>query len=398
MSHPYCLQNKHCLEYIIDNVAYLFDDTVMRIQIESFVKALPITVNKQLIKKEPFDISTVDDELKEKILSLPITPIDFLIHSVATDYPANLQELQKNPKMISLGKEIRKRNFSKKLIERLARLAEYFAIFFYESRTHTIWRAVLDSVIKAPFTPENLLQYLDTLYRRDAAEYIKFYALLSQNSSLTRVIYLIDAMQDDEHTGKNQQETEGTGPETEEIMSIPKLNHYAHHWFPDIVLSSIKKNLIYKTTLEKVYEELHDWKERNQFAELFNNYPMYQEVPENPQKINPLYNDILYALLNHKKVPAKILQQEVDNNDPMIRKLIALAPNSSLPILNKLQTDGDKHVRTIAIFYYTLRKKEKELQKAVEKEESEDRKKNNTLILPKQILDNFKGTKETDYY
>ena len=157
-SHPYCLENRNCLEFIIEGVTYLFDDSVTKNQIESFVKNLPITINKQLISKEPFDITTLDEAIRNKILESDIVPIDFLLPIIVQNFPTNLQELQKNTKFIEFGKEIRKRNFSKKTIEKLSRLALYFSIFFYESRSHPFWKVVLDSLLKAPYTPEILLQ------------------------------------------------------------------------------------------------------------------------------------------------------------------------------------------------------------------------------------------------
>ena len=38
-------------------------------------------------------------------------------------------------------------------------------------------------------------------------------------------------------------------------MSISQLNHYAHHWFPGIVVTALKHPDMYKTTLDKSYEE-----------------------------------------------------------------------------------------------------------------------------------------------
>ena len=78
-SHPYCLQNRSCLEFIIDRINYLFDDAVSKSEIEHFVKQLPITVNKKLIKKEPLSILDLDEDTQTKILATSIIPIDFLL-------------------------------------------------------------------------------------------------------------------------------------------------------------------------------------------------------------------------------------------------------------------------------------------------------------------------------
>lgn len=361
-------------------------------EIESFVKKLPITINKLLIRKEPLDQTTLDDDVREKVFSSTITPIDFLLPSVVTDYPTNIQLLQKNEKMLALGKEIRKRNFSKNLIDRLSRLAQYFAIFFYESRKTPIWRAVLDSVIKAPFTPELLLQYLDTLFRRDASEYLNFYKLISQNTRLTRIIYLIESMETETESNQTKEKSE-----SEEIMSLPKLNNYSHHWFPGIVLATVHHPLLYKTTIEKVYDEFHNWKTRLEYSSVFRKYPFYTIEPENPQKINPLFNNIQEAILKHKKVSGKILQQEMNNPDPKIRKLVVLSPNISISILQKLQQDSDENIRKLALFKHTLMKKEKEMEKELEKENEEGTTKTKVPVSPAAISDTITEHRQTKY-
>ncbi len=395
-SHPYCLQNKSCLEYIIQGVNYLFDENVSKGEIQNFVLQLPITLNKRLIKKEPILLSELDEELQGKILSSNIIPIDFLLPNVVLDYPNNLQKLQKHEKMISLGKEIRKRNFTSTLIDRLVPLALYFAIFFYESRTHPIWRAVLDSIIKAPFSPEKLLQYLDYLYRRDASEYMKFYATLSQNSSLTRIIYLIESMKS-RKTGTSEPEKQGESEE-EEVMSLSQLNHYAHHWFPGIVLASIKHPDIYKTTLEKVHEELYNWMDLYQPTDLFNQFEFYQDIPPNPQRINPLYLDILLVILSSSKAPSKLLHVESINSDKTVRRTIVLSPNITLTILSQLQNDQDEYVRKIAQFKLSLMRKEKEIMKNVSSQVDIDNNKTKAIIAPNHIKDVFKNNPESKYY
>lgn len=395
-SYPYCLQNKNCLEFIIERVRYLFDDEVPKGEIEKFVRQLPITLNKRLIKKEPIILSELDPDLQQKILSSSLVPIDFLLPNIVLDYPNNLQQLQKNEKMISLGKEIRKRNFSTTLIEKLDRLAFYFAIFLYESRTHPIWRAVIDSVIKAPFTPEKLLQYLDTLYRRNASEYMKFYATLSQNSSLTRIIYLIEAMSSQKESSSATDSQEKT--EEEDIMSLPKLNHYAHHWFPGIVLASIKHPDVYKTTLEKVYDELYRWEELYQSLDPFTQYEFYQSQPENPQKINPLYLDILQALLTSTKIPSKLLAKEIHNTNLTIRKTIVLSATVTSTILNQLQNDQDEVIRKIAQYKLVLLKKEKEILKNVPAGDDTDDDKTKPIISPNHLKNVFKEYPDSQYY
>lgn len=387
------MQNKSCLEFIIEGVGYLFDESVKKAEIEYFVKLLPIDLNKKLIKKDIIDLTELPEEIQEKISNFSFIPIDFLITSVVQNFPERLKELQKNPTMIAFGKDIRKRNFSKKMIDKLHRLAIYFAIFFYESREHTIWRSVIDSLIKAPFTPEQLLKLLDSLYRRDAREYLAFYSVLSQNSSLTRISYLINSMQQEET--KKPGTTESQTPE--EIMSISKLNHYAHHWFPGIVLASVKHPNLYKTTLEKVYEELFKWTTLYQSMDGFHQYHLYDNQPETPQKINPQQNEILMALLSHNKIPSKILHKEATNNDVMIRKIIALSPNVTLSTLTILQDDVDEYVRKIALFKLVIMKKERSTVKKNADEGIENNIEKKTLT-PNNIMDQFTENPRLFYF
>lgn len=399
VTHPYCLENKNCLEYIIEKVSYLFDDSVPKAQIESFVKSLPITINKQLIKKEPLDLTKVDEFTREKILESEITPIDFLLPLIVQNYPENLLELQKNSKMIEFGKEIRKRNFSKAKIEKLARLSDYFALFFYESRNHPIWKVVLDSLIKAPFTPETLLRHLDGLFRRDAVEYLRFFAVLSQNSSLTRIIYLIESMKSSNINSANQEENKPEKQkETEEIMPISKLNNYAHHWFPGIVLASLKHPDIYKTTLDKSYDELYNWKNLFLPLDILIQIPLYNNELETPQTINPLINEILIAILSHLKVSSKLLAKETNNQEPTIRKRIVLSSNSTIPILEKLQEDTDDYIRKIAKFRLTILKKEREIAKNITENNETELSSIKVVLAPNYINDIFKDFHDSQYY
>ena len=394
-SHPYCLQNKSCLEFIIEGVSYLFDDNVSRSTVEHFVKQLPITINKKLTKKEPLSILDLDEQTQEKILATKVVPIDFLLPSVVQDFPKNIVALQKHEKMINLGKEIRKRNFSKNLIEKLDRLAIYFAIFFYESRTHPIWRAVLDSVIKAPFTPERLLRSLDTLHRRDATEYIKFYTTLSQNSSLTRITYLIEAMKSKKNIKSD--ETVDSKTEDEEIMSISKLNSYTHHWFPGIVLTALKHPDIYKTTLEKSYDELYQWESFQQLNEELLSFEFYHLKPDNPQTINPLYRDILMTILSKEKISSKLLAKEVHNTETDIRKTVVLSSNVTISILNELLNDQDEMIRKTAEFKLIILKKEREIMKN-NSTADEDKSKNKVILLPNKVKEAFNAFPETHFY
>ena len=398
-SHPYCLQNKSCLEYIIEKSSYLFEDSVTKSDIENYVRQLPIAINKKLTKKEQLIISELDEELQNKILSSPITPIDFLLPMVVEDFPNNIILLQKNPKMLNLGKEIRKKNFSKTIIDKLHRLALYFAIFFYESRTHTIWKVVLDSLIKTSFTPEQLLQYLDTLYRRDASEYMKFFGILKQNTSLTRIIYLLDSMQiQNDATSDKEEQQEHDTTSKEEIMSVSKLNFYAHHWFPGIVVSAIKNPDIYKTTLDRTYEELYNWKNIHQSADVFNHYTFYEQQPENPQKINPLYNDILLTIIGHKKTSSKLLLKEVHNIDTNVRKTIVSSSNITISILFQLQDDPDEIIRKIAQYKLTILKKEKELLKNTSENVEAEASPQKVVLAPDNIQNAFKEFPDTKYY
>ena len=352
---------------------------------------MPIDFNKRLIKRDIVDLTELPVEIQEKITNLAFIPIDFLIISVVKDFPNTIITLQKNTNLINFGKEIRKRNFSKKMIDKLDRLALYFAIFFYESRKHTIWRTVLDSLIKAPFTPERLLILLDTLYRRDAGEYLQFYSVLSQNSSLTRVIYLITSMSQDASSESSTSET--TAPE--EIMSIAKLNQYAHHWFPGIVLAAVNHPGLYKTTLEKVYDELYAWPLLHQTMEGFYHYHLYEQQPEIPQKVNPQLVEQLNAIVSHSKVTSKILHKESSNATVSIRKAIALSPNVTITILTQLQEDTDEYVRKIALAKLIVAKKEKEgSKKSIDEDGQTKQEKKN--FAPNNIINQF--TEKTDIF
>ena len=369
----------------------MFDESVKKSDIELFAKLLPIDFNKKLIKRDIVDLTELPAEVQEKITSLAFMPIDFLIISVVKDFPNNIVTLQNNTNMINFGKEIRKRNFSKKMIDKLDRLALYFAVFFYESRTHTIWRTVLDSLIKAPFTPEHLLTLLDTLYRRDAGEYLQFYSVLSQNSSLTRVIYLITSMS---QNTPSEASTSDTAP-SEEIMSISKLNQYAHHWFPGIVLAAVNHPGLYKTTLDKVYDELYAWSLLHQTMKEFYNYHLYEQQPETPQKINPQLLELLEVIVSHPKVSSKILHKESSNSNISIRKAIALSPNATIPILSQLQEDTDEYVRKIALSKLIVAKKEREYsKKSIDEDGQPKQEKKN--IAPNNIQDQF--TEKTDIF
>jgi hypothetical protein len=352
------------------------------------------------LKHESVDFSNLDSDLQNKILNLEISPVDFLLMTILDHFPQKIDQIQKNEKMLTLGKEIRKRNFTKNLISKLDRLSLYFSLFFYESRNHPIWKSVLESLIKAPFTPDQLLKNLDVLFRQDVVEYQKFYSLLCQNTKLTRVIYLIESMQIDETENESSEEIQDD--KKEEIMSISKLNSYSHYWFPDIVLTAIKHHNIFKTSLEKVYDELYKWKENlhldNFSANILDFYP---NKPPNPQSINPRHVDILTALLKHNKTSTRILTFEISNHDKNIRKIIALSEKANIKILTVLTKDHDEYIKKIALIRVANLKKEREMMRLIGKSSSdqiESEKENKDIVLSINYMGDVFDEKTDTYY
>ena len=185
-SWPYCRENKGCLQFIIENENYLFDVEASTSAIKEYTLSIPIEIHKKLIQKDFTDL-----QLPTELFTSDLTPIDFLLPEITKD-SKNLIHLQKHPKMIAIAKEIRRKNFTRHVLISFVHLSEYWALFLFESRNHNIWKVVLSSIIKSTFTPEKLLQHLDTVFRQNTVEYLKFYAILSTNQRLKREILIIE--------------------------------------------------------------------------------------------------------------------------------------------------------------------------------------------------------------
>lgn len=382
INDPYCIDNKGCLEYIIESESYLFDDSVSKSEKEKYILTIPIIIHKQLIKKDQIDIHSLEDSVKNTILEDELTPIDFLLPEILIDYPKNIIKLQKNIKMISFAKEIRKKNYTRNIIDLLDRLAEYWALFLYESRNHSIWNVIIDSLVKSSYTSEKLLRLLDNLYRSKSTEYLKFYKKLSLNQKLIRNIYIID-----DSAQILVSNTDNDPIDNSEQLSVADLNFYANHWFPGIRLAVVKHKDIYKTNLERIYQNEFKWKENTlNFTQFDISQFIQNENENNPQLISPQLNEIIIGIINHNKVSIKILSSASKNSDKEVRKSVILSNNCNFKTIKSLSKDEDELIRKIANFKFLYYEQGNELKKEESDDEEKDKSKNKeVLISPSQL-------------
>lgn len=378
---PYCKENKGCLQFIFENERYLFDNA-SESAIFTYILGIPIDTHKKLIQKDLDDI-----QIPQELLESDLTPIDFLLPEITTDFPNNLNKLQRHPKMITFAKEIRKKNFNRHLLISFNLLSEYWALFLYESRNHKIWKIVLNSIIKSTFTPENLLRHLDTIFRQNSIEYLKFYSNLSTNQKLKREIFIIE----EDTTGLENKEDQTVSKDLNRLTTY-QLNTYSNHWFPGILVAVTSHPNIYKSNLEKIFDDINNWKDNFYPFTHINLGNYYNYDPSNAQQVNPQQNDLIKSIVKHPKASKKILTIAVKTTNPDIRKLVVMSEKCPIGVLKKLQTDDNEIIRKIAQFHFFLYEKQREFLKNIRPFITEQQEESPIIFTPEQLEELLKDT------
>ncbi|MHA2365076.1 MAG: hypothetical protein ACXAC7_14050 [Candidatus Hodarchaeales archaeon] len=356
---PHCGKTP-CITLILERLEYLFEDSISKAERITFINMIPIYANKTLIQKLPFEFNKLNEELQYKILNNQNTPIEILLTLIDVDYTKYLPLLQQNPQLKDIGKAIRRKKFTPVMINRLERMSSYFARFLYSSRKIPLWRTVLDNLVRSPFAPDLLLNYLDVLFRQKAIEYLQFYNNLQKNSRLTRLTYLITKSRDELQKQQERiyskifSENNVVAEEKDNIESDPEkitgygLEKYANHWFPEIRVAAAQHPALFKNTLVKLYKYEKEW--NNQFHSDLDIKFIDKLILDRSeaQLESPALLKLLSTVIKHPKVPVKLLINESQHPDPEIRRFIALSQSVPLKILKQYCKDKNPIVKTIA--------------------------------------------------
>lgn len=380
---------KACLEDLLAQVEHLFDPATPKHERIHFIQSLPISVTLSLGGKGTLDFTSLPDETREVLLNSPTTPVELLFQLVVVDRDRYLPFLKEHNRLRELGKEVRRKNFSQEMIGRLRRASPYLPIFLYHSREDPFWRGVMDRLLTSHFTPEQVLIYLEYLFRGNHDEYLKTYRKLRQNSRLTRLIFIINSsqeklvenkLQNTTQEGQEGQENHDGGEEEEAKLSGYKLENYASHWFPDVRLAVAKHWGVFRSTLEKLFYRELEWSNHSD-PELDLSLLSFLDLDSpTSQRQSPVLQELLLNLIRHPKVPPKLLREAAGSTDALVRQAVALH-STSLPTLSQLASDLTPTVQIIA----SVRKDWLASQKQLEKDIDEDGHKP-FLLSTKQVL------------
>ena len=366
---PHC-NKEACIREIVDRLSYMFDESQSKSSIIKFIENFPIKINKALINHESIDFYLLDEITQQFILTNPFIPIEFLLPLINIDFPKYLSFLQQTSQLKAIAKLIRRKKFGPKLLDRIEKLAAYFAIFLYNSREKSLWKSVLDTLIQSPFTPDVLLIHLDYFYRQNVSEYLQFYSKLKLNTKIMRLLSDIKKSEEIQESLDREKYNNVTNSNTDRLLgeeeknnsnknkkeelnkiSGYQLNALAKHWFPEVRLAVSRHSALYKTTLIEMYNFEIKWKEmvhpeldKNLLKEL--NLTSTEEIKE-----SPIITKLMISLIKHPKTPPNILRNLTSNSEEYkIQNLLVLFSSRSSAIVKKFTNSTSPLIQNITQF------------------------------------------------